>query len=54
MENFNSSFIKEKGLKMQIVDLDNGFFPNTDITGNIIILNNIIINIYSMKTNSKS
>ena len=42
MENFNSSFIKEKGLKMQIVDLDNGFFPNTDITGNIIILNNSI------------
>jgi hypothetical protein len=38
----NSSFLKENGLRMEIVDLENGFFPNTDITGNIIIINNSI------------
>lgn len=42
MEKINSSFQKENGLKMEIIDLDNGFFPNTDITGNIIIKDNSI------------
>ena len=38
----NSLLLKEDGLRMEIVDLENGFFPNTDITGNIIIINNSI------------